>query len=129
LAPLPLLALTPTAFTGGFYGAGEVTHSDLSLDHGYFDNALIGAGASGLSSSDKGSTDKWRLQGGYRFNPNLAVEAGYIDFGKAEYQAITPGARTGLVEGGRRRRGDAGFAAGDRQPVRLRQGGDGGREG
>lgn len=87
LAPLALLALTPTAFAGGFYGVGEVTHSNLSLDHGYFDDALIGAGASGLSSSDKGSTNKWRLQGGYRFNPNLAVEAGYIDFGKAKYQA------------------------------------------
>ena len=87
LVPLALFALTPTAFADGFYGVGEVTHSSASLDRGYFDNALTANGAVGLSSSDKGSSNKWRLQGGYRFNPNLAVEAGYIDFGKAKYQA------------------------------------------
>jgi OOP family OmpA-OmpF porin len=101
-APLALIALTSTAFADGFYGVGEVTHSSASLDHNHFDNALTANGATGLSSSDSGSGNQWRLQGGYRFNPNLAVEAGYIDFGKAKYQASYAGgsAQGSLKAGG-----------------------------
>lgn len=91
LAPLALFALTTTAFADGFYGLGEVTHSSSSLDQSHFDTALTANGATGLSSSDSGSGEQWRLQGGYRFNPYLAVEAGYIDFGKAKYQASYAG--------------------------------------
>ncbi|MHB1083896.1 MAG: outer membrane beta-barrel protein [Thiobacillus sp.] len=91
LALLALFALTSPAFADGFYGVGEVTHSRLSLDRGHFDTALTSNTAAALSSSDSGSDNKWRLQGGYRFNPYLAVEAGYIDFGKAKYQASYAG--------------------------------------
>lgn len=102
LASLALLALSTTAFADGFYGVGEVTHSNLSLDRAHFDSALTASGATGLSSSDSGSDNKWRLQGGYRFNPNLAVEAGYIDFGKAKYTATYSGgsAQGSLKAGG-----------------------------
>jgi OOP family OmpA-OmpF porin len=95
-APLALLALTTMASADGFYGLGEVTYSTLSLDQKHFDSALSANGATGLSSSDSGSGAQWRLQGGYRFNPYLAVEAGYIDFGKAKYQASYAG---GSAEG------------------------------
>jgi OOP family OmpA-OmpF porin len=87
LAPLALFALTSTAFADGFYVLGEVTHSITSLDRNHFDNALTANGATGLSSSDKGDSNQWRLQGGYRFNQYLAVEGGYIDFGKSKYKA------------------------------------------
>lgn len=81
---------------------GEITRSNLSLDRNHFDGALLANGATGLSSSDSGNPTKWRLQGGYRFNPNLAVEAGYIDFGKAKYTASTSGgsAQGSLKAGG-----------------------------
>ena len=36
----------------------------------------------GVASCDDGSTG-FKLLGGYKFNPNLAVEGGYFDFGKA----------------------------------------------
>jgi len=87
LAPLALMALTSAAFADGFYGIGEITRSSPSLDKDYFDAALTGNGASGLSSRDDHNGTQWRLQGGYRFNPYLAIEAGYIDFGTAKYKA------------------------------------------
>jgi OmpA-OmpF porin, OOP family len=90
-ALLALLALTTPALADGFYGVGEVTYSSASLDPSYFDNALTTNGATGLSSSDSGGSYQWRLQGGYRFNPYLALELGYIDFGKADYQAAYSG--------------------------------------
>ena len=91
LAPLALLTLTSAAFADGFYGVGEVTRSNTSLDKNYFDGALTHNGASGLSSHDTGNGNQWRLQGGYQFNPNLAIEAGYIDFGTAKYKATYAG--------------------------------------
>src|SRR5512139_1561903 len=101
LASLALLALSPTAFADGFYGVGEVTHSSASLDRAHFDSALTANGATGLSSSDSGNDNHWRLQGGYRFNPNLAVEAGYIDFGKMKYAArYTGGNAEGSLKAG-----------------------------
>jgi len=102
LASFALLALSTTAFADGFYGVGEITRSNLSLDRNHFDGALLANGATGLSSSDSGNRTKWRLQGGYRFNPNLAVEAGYIDFGKAKYTASYSGgsAQGSLKAGG-----------------------------
>lgn len=101
LAPIALFALTTTAFADGFYGVGEITYSSLSLDQSHFNDALISNGATSLSSSDSGSDTKWRLQGGYRFNPYLAVEAGYIDFGKAKYQAsYTGGSAQGSLKAG-----------------------------
>jgi OOP family OmpA-OmpF porin len=101
-AALALIALTTTASADGFYGVGEVTYSSASLDSSYFDNALATSGATGLSSSDSGGSYQWRLQGGYRFNPYLALEVGYIDFGKADYQAAYSGgsAQGSLKAGG-----------------------------
>jgi OOP family OmpA-OmpF porin len=101
LAPLALLALTTPALADGFYGVGEVTYSSASLDNSYFNNALITSGATGLSSSDSGGSFQWRLQGGYRFSPNLALEAGYIDFGKVDYQAnYSGGSAQGSLKAG-----------------------------
>jgi OmpA-OmpF porin, OOP family len=101
-AALALIALTTTASADGLYGVGEVTYSSASLDNSYFDNALATSGATGLSSSDSGGSYQWRLQGGYRFNPYLALEVGYIDFGKADYQAAYSGgsAQGSLKAGG-----------------------------
>jgi OOP family OmpA-OmpF porin len=92
-ASLALLALSSTALADGLYGVGEVTYSSNSLDQAHFDSALIASGATGLSSDDSGSGYHWRLQGGYRFNPNFALEGGYIDFGKADYTASYSGGR------------------------------------
>ena len=101
MAPLALLTLTSAAFADGFYGVGEVTHSIVSLDRSHFDNALGANGAAGVASSQNGNGNQWRVQGGYRFNGNLAVELGYIDFGKAKYSAsYAGGTASGTVKAG-----------------------------
>ncbi|MGA7950315.1 MAG: outer membrane beta-barrel protein [Thiobacillaceae bacterium] len=88
---LTLLVLCQGAMAGDLYLLGDITHSKDSLKKGHFDSALTGAGATGLSSSDSGSGNQWRLQLGYGINSNFAVEAGYIDFGKAKYSAAYAG--------------------------------------
>lgn len=102
LIPCGLALLTSAAFADGFYGVGQVTHSSNSLSKNYFNSELTDRGATGLSSSESASGNQWRLQGGYRFNEYLAVEAGYIDFGKADYKASYAGgsARGDLKAGG-----------------------------
>jgi OOP family OmpA-OmpF porin len=87
LVPLALLGLVGTASAGDLYLLGAVTHSKTSLDRSTFDTDLKNAGAAGLSSGDRGNGNQWRLQLGYDFSPNFALEAGYIDFGKARYSA------------------------------------------
>lgn len=99
--PTALCLLASPAFAGEFYGVGEVSHTSSNLDRAHFDSALTAAGATGLSSSDSGSGNQWRLQGGYRFNPNFSLEAGYIDFGKAKYTAsYTGGSAQGSLKAG-----------------------------
>jgi len=41
-----------------------------------------GSGGAGIDCDDKDTA--WRLFGGYQFNPNIAVELGYSDLGKAK---------------------------------------------
>lgn len=87
ILPLVFTGISSGALADGPYVVGEVTHSNLSLDTGTFDRDLSAAGATGLTSRDNGSGNQWRLQAGYKFNPYFAVEAGYIDLGKADYRA------------------------------------------
>jgi len=102
LAFITLIALTATvASAEGIYVVGEVTRSMASLDGASFDNLLTLNGATGLSSGSTGNSNKWRLQGGYQFSPNLAVEGGYIDFGTASYQAAYSGSTAqGMLKAG-----------------------------
>lgn len=101
LAPLALFLLAASASAEGLYVAGELTHSSDKLSRQHFDDTLTADGATGLSSSEKGNGTQWRLQGGYRFNQNLAVELGYIDFGKAKYKAdYTGGSAQGSLKAG-----------------------------
>lgn len=99
--PFILLAISANAFAEGFYVSGEVTHSSNSLNKNHFDNSLVNAGATGLSSNESDQSNQWRLQGGYRFNPNFAVELGYIDLGKTKYKAnYTGGTAHGDLKAG-----------------------------
>jgi OOP family OmpA-OmpF porin len=66
---LAALLLGATAWAQG-YGVVSAGMSRLSAD------------CSGIASCDKTDT-AFKLMGGYKFNPNVAVEVGYFDFGKA----------------------------------------------
>jgi OOP family OmpA-OmpF porin len=92
LMTVSLLVLsTAAAASSDFYLLGEVTRSRNTLDNSTFDSDLTGVGGTGISSSDKKGSNQVRLQLGYSVNPNFAVEAGYIDFGKAKYSASYSG--------------------------------------
>ncbi len=85
----------------GWYGVGEVSHSSMSYKRGTLDGNLTSAGASGLSSSEKKGSNQWRVQLGYQFNDNFAVEGGYLDLGKAKYNAsYSGGTATGTIKSG-----------------------------
>ena len=93
--------LSESALASGFYVVGDVSRSSVSMDRGTFDAALTGAGAVGLSSSDSGDSTQWRVQLGYEFNKNFAVEGGYIDLGRAKYRATyAGGAASGELKSG-----------------------------
>jgi len=66
----------------------QANSSDLS-------SALSNNGLTPLSSSLDDSDTGWKLYLGYQFNPNFAVEAGYIDFGKFNFSATTAGGSLG----------------------------------
>jgi OmpA-OmpF porin, OOP family len=77
--------------TGWYFGVtGGQAEADLSRET--IDNDVLGAFAangaivtSGSSTLDD-SDMSFSLFGGYRVSPNFALEAGYVDFGTAEYR-------------------------------------------
>lgn len=92
---------TATAQAGDWYALGMVSHSNAKLNKSASDSALTSAGVTGLNSSTDETSNKWRLQLGYQFNDNLAVEGGYIDLGKAKYNATyTGGSASGEIKAG-----------------------------
>ena len=77
---------TVLAADQGFYGyvsAGS-SESDRKAET---DTALRNAGAVFTSSADTRDT-AYKLQLGYQYNRNLAVEGGYVDLGKFTYHAL-----------------------------------------
>lgn len=74
-------AQSTTGLSGlsGFYGGVGAGRTDTDIG-----NAGI------IGSTDK-NDNAWKLFGGYQFNPNFAVEAGYVDLGKASIVGATAG--------------------------------------
>lgn len=103
MKPATLLSLALLATSGAavaddagssWYLLGEVSHSKTKLDTATSDAALGGA----TSTITKDNGTQWRLQLGYKFNPNFAIEGGYIDLGKAQFRS-TGGTLTGTADG------------------------------
>lgn len=100
LALIVLLATaTAPTFAGNVYVVGSVGLSTFDIDKNELDNVLTTVGVTGLSSSlDKRDTG-YKVQVGYQFNQNFALEGGYVDLGKASYSAnYTGGSATANVE-------------------------------
>ena len=95
-AAIALLAASVTpALAGDLYVLGSLGRSTIDQSKGDIDSAITSAGAVGLSSSMDNHDTGYKLQLGYQYNPNLAVEAGYVDLGKLTYSATyTGGAAT-----------------------------------
>ena len=94
LASLLLLGSATAAHASAWYVVGAISQSTADLDRTALDSTLTNNGATALSSHQSGTHDQWRLQLGYRLNPYLALEAGYIDLGSAKYSATFSGGST-----------------------------------
>ena len=98
IAVATILSLTATSsFAADWYLNGSLGHSsarDESVDE--LNSELIALGVTGLSTAFDDSDTAYKLQLGYRFTPNWAVEGGYIDLGNFDYSATF----TGPVAGG-----------------------------
>lgn len=91
IAVLATLTSAPAYAAEGFYALGSLGWSSLDIDKGQVDSELTSAGATGLSSSTDSGDFAYKLQFGYQFNDNFAIEGGYIDLGKASYSATFTG--------------------------------------
>lgn len=79
------------AFAGDVYVLGSVGQSSFSDDKSTVDDALRSVGVTNLSSSLDKSDTGYKLQVGYQFTPNLAIEGGYVNLGKEKYSATFTG--------------------------------------
>ena len=96
-----VLALGSTAaLADNFYVLGSVGQSKVKdLHKSDIDSELTGAGATGLQSSIDRTDTAYKLQAGYQFNKNFALEGGYFNLGKAAYSAsYTGGAANASVK-------------------------------
>lgn len=87
------------AADSGFYGYASLgqSQSDRKAES---DRALTGAGATAFTSSMDDTGTAWKIQAGYRFNKNLAIEGGYAKLGEMSYRATitAPSAAAGVVK-------------------------------
>lgn len=84
---------------GELYFLGAVGLSRIDVERDTIDNALRRAGTSKLSSSTDNDDSAYKVQVGYLFNPNFAIEGGYVNLGKATYAAtFTQGSATASIK-------------------------------
>jgi len=86
----------PAFADSGFYGLGSIGDARPQIGQSTFDSRLSNAGATGINSSWDDSDWGWKAQLGYQFNPNFALEGGYVNLGKFDYNtSYAQGAATG----------------------------------
>jgi OOP family OmpA-OmpF porin len=59
-------------------------YAGLSIGQSKFSDACTGSVPAGFSASCDDKDTAWRIFGGYQFHPNIAVEIGYADLGRAQ---------------------------------------------
>lgn len=85
-----------------WYVGGNIGQSRAKIDDARITASLTGAGLS-TTISDDNTNIAFKLFGGYQFNKNLAVEAGYFNLGQFGYTATTvppsfAGTRSGNIK-------------------------------
>lgn len=86
LAAAPALAQEP----GFFYGGVSAGTARSSVDEAAVAAGVLGGAAVTGITSDETDTG-YKLFGGYQFNRNFGMEAGYYDLGKSTFSATAPG--------------------------------------
>lgn len=78
-----------TAADVGGYGGLSAGRSHADFDAARVTRDLLGTGFATTSTSDDTRDTAYKIFGGYKFNRNFAVEAGYFDLGKFSFNANT----------------------------------------
>ena len=91
LITLLVAATATSAFAGEGYFVASVGQSDADISKSSIDQALSSAGVTGISSTLSKTDTAYKLQLGYQFNKNFALEGGYVDLGKANYSTTFTG--------------------------------------
>jgi OOP family OmpA-OmpF porin len=73
----------------GWIGGLSIGRSTANIDEAQITENLLGTGLVTTSMSDDNSDFAYKLFGGYKFNENFAVEAGYFDLGQFGFAATT----------------------------------------
>jgi len=86
-----------------FYGGAGIGQSRAKFDEQRITDTVlpVGVTSTSISSDDRGNG--YKLFGGYQFNRNFAIEAGYFDLGKFSFSSTT--APVGTIDGNLRVRG------------------------
>lgn len=77
-----------------YYGGLSIGQSQAKIDEQGITSSLLAAGLATTSMSKDESDTAYKLFGGYQFNRNFAIEAGYFDLGSFGYTANTTPAGT-----------------------------------
>ncbi len=90
-----LLATSTFAQEGGYsYGGLSIGQSRAKIDEARITAGLLGSGLSTSAFSRDESGQGFKVFGGYQFNRNFAVEAGYFNLGKFGFTSTTVPAGT-----------------------------------
>jgi OOP family OmpA-OmpF porin len=73
----------------GWYAGANVGRSAATVDNARITRELATQGLSTTSIYDRERSTGYKLYGGYKFNPNFALEGGYVDLGKFGFTANT----------------------------------------
>ena len=93
-----LLAASSFAQEGGYYYGGlSIGQSRAKIDEPRISASLLGSGLTTTSMTRDESDTAYKLFGGYQFNRNFALEAGYFNLGKFGFTSTT--VPTGTLDG------------------------------
>lgn len=89
LAPaVHAMEMASEMYVVGTMGRSNIGQSEMQVENNkLFENAQPIAGVGYNSSQDQTSRLGAKLQLGYQFSPNFAIEGGYVDLGKTRYMA------------------------------------------
>ncbi len=93
-----LLAASSFAQEGSYYYGGlSIGQSRAKIDEARITASLLGSGLTTTSMARDESDTAFKLFGGYQFNRNFALEAGYFNLGKFGFTSTT--VPTGTLDG------------------------------
>jgi OOP family OmpA-OmpF porin len=87
LSAVALSPLAAQAADSNWYAVLGIGQSTYDVDKSDFDDSAADAGVAISSSKLDDNDTGYKIQAGYKFNENLAVEGGYVDLGRLSLSA------------------------------------------